>query len=420
MSVHRMTRRTALSLLAAIPTVARLGAQAPHPHSARRIVGGYPHVLLLEPEGIVKVWSSLAAANGTGSFGLGHTNPIEPYTAYTVPGLQNVVAIAAGWDSSFAVLANGRVMSWGTKSSGVLGITPLSFVEVNAFPLPGVNTPTPVVVPFDAVDIDAGSSHVLALTRDSGVYSWGEGKDGQLGIGPLPVITFKTHAPSAMDYVAFPVRIPDLSGVAAVSAGATHSLALLKDGTLRAWGSNSSGELGDGTTAARDRPVPVTGIRTAVAIVAGDRFSVALLADGTVMTWGSAMALGRPPFNTDMSMPRPMPAPVPGVQGIRAIAAGLAHVAALTNAGSVVTWGFGGHGQLGQGIIGGNSAHPPKAIAGLAGVRAIFAANENTFAVLNDGRIAVAGWVREFDRPGGRSPNAISPILLRVEGLENP
>ena len=58
-------------------------------------------------------------------------------------------------------------------------------------------------------------------------------------------------------------------------------------------------------------------------------------------------------------------------------------------------------------------------IAGLTGVRAIFAAKWNGYAVLEDGRITIWGDVREFNRPGGRSLISPSPILLSIDGLEN-
>ena len=223
-----------------------------------------------------------------------------------------------------------------------------------------------------------------------------------------------------MSYVPFPVRIPDLTGVVAIAAGSGHSLALLNDGSIRAWGSNTSGQLGDGTTVDRDRPVPVLGIRNARAICANSLFSTALLADGTVMAWGNNQGgtLGRPPWAGD-DEPHPVPALVPGVRGVRALVAGAGHSLALTEAGTVVSWGYNGHGQLGQGSTGSNSGLPAKAIAGLAGVRAVFTSGWTGYAILDDGRISVWGDVREFNRPGGRSEISPSPILLKVDGLEN-
>ena len=75
----------------------------------------------------------------------------------------------------------------------------------------------------------------------------------------------------------YPVRIPGLTDVVAISAGDMHSLALLKDGTVRAWGENKYGQIGDGSTVNRNAPTPVTGVRNVVAIAATGYSSVAVL-----------------------------------------------------------------------------------------------------------------------------------------------
>jgi alpha-tubulin suppressor-like RCC1 family protein len=294
-------------------------------------------------------------------------------------------------------------------------------VEVTASWAPSSNIPVPLATKFDAVDVSSQDSHVLALARDGSVYAWGKGDTGQLGIGPLPIIKFKTHTPSAMTYVPFPVRIPNLTDVAAISAGREHSLALLKDGTVRGWGSNKLGEVGDGTTIDRDRPVPVQGVRNAVALATGGNgFSAALLGDGTVMTWGSTAngALGRAPWVGD-STPSPTPALVPGVQGIRAIGAGLRHMIALTETGTIISWGDDTYGNLGRDN---NRTNVPGVIKSLTGVQSIFTINSVCFAVLASGRIMNwGGGVRPWTRPGGGMDwISRSPILLWLDGLDQP
>ena len=119
----------------------------------------------------------------------------------------------------------------------------------------------------DAVGIAAGGNHSLAVTRTGAVYVWGYNIANQLGLGGMPEIRFKTGS-QAPWVVPYPTRLADVSGVIAVAAGASHSLALLKDGTIRAWGENRWGQLGDGTTVNRPAPVAVTGVSNAVAIVA--------------------------------------------------------------------------------------------------------------------------------------------------------
>jgi alpha-tubulin suppressor-like RCC1 family protein len=71
-----------------------------------------------------------------------------------------------------------------------------------------------------------------------------------------------------------------------IAAGATHTVALGDDGTVRAWGNNSNGQLGDGTTTQRTAPVQASGLASVTAIAAGNDFTVSLRIDGTVFAWG--------------------------------------------------------------------------------------------------------------------------------------
>jgi alpha-tubulin suppressor-like RCC1 family protein len=402
-----MNRRQALTLLAAFPLAARVKAQTRPGPQHRVILGGQG--MLLEPGGTLKVWLTQERSDGLAPdwLGLGHNEPIHAFTLTPVPALSNIVAAAAGTGCSFAVLGDGRLLAWGWNSNGMLGTTPLSQVEATASWGPSSNRPVSLAIQFDAVSVSSQDSHVLALARDGSVYAWGVGKSGQLGIGPLPVINFKTHTPGPMTYVPFPVRIPALNDVTAISAGRTHSLALMKDGTVRAWGSNKLGEVGDGTTVDRNTPVPVLGVRNAIAVAAGGMFSLALLADGTVMTLGAKDYAGAP---------GPVPAVVAGARGIRTIAAGLAHAAGITDTGSVITWGDNTYYQLGRGR---NAPSTPTVVKGLTGVQSIAAHNGSTTAVLSSGRIMTWGAVRPWTRPDGGDPiYSPFPILLWVDGLD--
>jgi alpha-tubulin suppressor-like RCC1 family protein len=407
-----MNRRQALSLLASTPFAARLQAQT-RSTAQHRIAIAQTHGLLLAPDGSLKSWG-YDVGQGSGEpaedkLGLGHSRPIDPHTLYPVAGLTNVVATAAG-AASYAVLADGRLFAWGPNARGILGTTPLAEFEERAQPRARTSTPTPVAVRFDAVDVSSRGDHVLALARDGSVYAWGYGTSGQLGIGPLPVVNFKTRSARAMPEVPYPVRVADLAGVRAISAGNLHSLALLNDGTVRAWGENKFGQVGDGTTVNRDRPVAVQGVRNAVAIAAGYDFSVAVLSDGTVMQWGNAIHQNQ--------AARPIPSLLAGVRGIRSAVAGSAHVAALTQTGEIMTWGQTAHYEVGRG----SNANPaPALVKGLTDVKSLAASKSTTTAVLGSGRIMTWGEVRLWTRPGGGQRDlSPSPILLWLDGLEQP
>jgi alpha-tubulin suppressor-like RCC1 family protein len=212
----------------------------------------------------------------------------------------------------------------------------------------------------------------------------------------------------------YPVQIPGLSDVAAVTTGAQHSLALLKDGTVRAWGSNVRGQLGDGTTTNRRSPVAVLGIKNAVAVAASVWISAALLADGTVMTWGHGNAgLGRSGFKPDG--PNPTPAPVPGVTGIRALSVAELHALALTGNGTVVSWGDDTHGRRGH------RRSVPSTIDGLSGIQSVVAGGASSFAVDAKGTIMTWGMTPPWARVDGDDASLSRyPIPLVLKGLKNP
>lgn len=403
-----LTRRQALSALVALSFASRAPAQT-RPSPKHRVVLGNGTGILLAPDGTLHMWIQRTVEEDAAksSLGLGHSQPVKGSTLVTVPALSNVIAASAGWNCTFAVLRDGRLLAWGKNPNGRLGTTTQAQMETLASWSPNEsNVPMPLSTKFDAIDVSAGDDHALALARDGSVYAWGVGKDGQLGIGPMPVINFRSNTPEAMTYMPVPVRVPDLGDVTAVSAGTNQSVALLKDGTVRAWGYNKNGEVGDGSTTNRDRPTPVPGVRDAVAIAACGMFSMALLANGTVMVWG-ARGFNEPAGGT-------MPAVMPGLRGIKAIAGGLAYGVALTESGTVMTWGDNSHSQLGRGP---NATETPGVIKALTGVQSIAARIELSTAVLASGRIMAWGVVSQFGVR--RSQTARFPIPLLVDGLEN-
>jgi hypothetical protein len=137
-----------------------------------------------------------------------------------------------------------------------------------------------------------------------------------------------------------------MTGVIAVAAGVSHSLALTGSGAVWAWGLNSHNQLGDGTTTNRLMPIAVPGLTGVMAIAAGSNFSAALKSDGTVWLWGYGYdgAMGNGSFpNT-----QPVPTEVSGLSGVATIAAGGGHVLAVRSdgaaSGALWAWGDGGQG----------------------------------------------------------------------------
>lgn len=203
----------------------------------------------------------------------------------------------------------------------------------------------------DPVPQVAGSdAHTLALMADGSVFAWGDNAFGQLGNGS----TAASRVPLAVRARAgMPLR-----DIAAIAAGSRRSLALRRDGHVLAWGCNPNGDLGDGSGANQAFPVPVladaqgTPLAGVVAIAAGFSHAVALRQDGTVVAWGerALRQLGNPAATGRL------PASVVGPDGrpvgnVVALSAGANHALALRADGTVLSWGDNTAGQLGDGTL---------------------------------------------------------------------
>ncbi|MBV1852838.1 RCC1 domain-containing protein [Catellatospora tritici] len=253
-------------------------------------------------------------------------------------------------------------VAWGDNSTGQLG----DATDQQR------HTPVAVSDLRKVRQLGAGTAYGIALLANGTVRAWGGNERGPLGDG-------------TQDAHTTPGVVAGLSGVRQVAAGSVHALALLEDGTVRAWGDNTSGQLGLGVLGGlRTTPVPVPGLKHVRAIAARDSYSLALLADGTVLAWGnnSAGVLGNGTVGTN----DPTPAPVHGLSGVRALAAGSGHVLALLKDGTVRSWGADDVGQLGRGTVG--APDPlPATVWGLAEVRAVAAGLDHSLALLEDGRV---------------------------------
>jgi alpha-tubulin suppressor-like RCC1 family protein len=235
--------------------------------------------------------------------------------------------------------------------------------------------------PASAVSISAGGYHDCAVFDDGTVRCWGSNDHGQLGDGTVSDVPVTT-----------PVVVHGITTAVAVSAGSLwHTCALLADGTVRCWGHNSSGELGDGTTTDRTSPVAVPGITTATAISAGFEDTCVLLADGTVRCWGQNFSgqLGGGMHGDFRGITTPVA--VTGVRTATAVSAGIGHTCAVLTDGTIRCWGNNVDTSLGDGTREHRDA--PVVVSGITTATAVSAA-EQTCAVLADGTVRCWG---QFD-----------------------
>jgi alpha-tubulin suppressor-like RCC1 family protein len=288
------------------------------------VSAGFSHTCAISNGGTVSCWGSNALGQ------LGNNTTTNSTTPSAIGSLTNVVALSSGADHTCALQASGNVSCWGANTSGQLGSSS------NVLP----NSLVPVAVPnlTDAVAIAAGEAHTCALNSKGTMSCWGLNTDGQLGNGT-------TTASIG------PVAVAGLSNVVAISAGAdANTCVLLADGTVRCWGSNSNGRIGNGDTSGTTflTPQTVTGVVNAVALTSGHGHTCALLADGSVSCWGNNV-YGQVGDSVSLGGGRPTAAVVPSVSNAVAVAAGGSYTCALATSGTVSCWGSNSRGQLGNG-----------------------------------------------------------------------
>ena len=255
--------------------------------------------------------------------------------------------------------------------SSLISVGSTTTLRVKAFHSAYGPSPTATLVytvaPRQAVPV-AGGMYSAVLDPSGEAWAWGSGSSGQLGNG------------WALD-VPEPAPV-DAEGMDALAAGASHMLAVRSDGTVLAWGDNSSGQLGLG--AAGDRvlaPTPVPGLDHVIALAGGGLHSLALRDDGRVYAWG---ANGSGQLGDGTTDEHDSPTLVPSLTNIVAIAAGQSHSLALGADGRVWGWGANGAGQIGN--ESGVDELVPVSV--LDGVLSVSAGGDKSLAVRRDG----SGW----------------------------
>jgi alpha-tubulin suppressor-like RCC1 family protein len=315
------------------------------------VSGGGRHTCALTSAGGVKCWGR----NNYGQLGDGTLS--DRHTPVDVSGLTSgVTAISAGGYHTCALLSSGAVKCWGRNNRGQLGdgTTTNRSAAVNVGGLAGA-----IAVSAGGSDLQGG--HTCALTGAGGAKCWGRNDLGQLGDGT----TSDRHQPTDVAGLG--------SGTAEVHAGRYHSCARTNSGAVKCWGWNISGQLGNGTTTTSNVPVDVIGLQSDVtSLAAGGLHSCATSANGGARCWGANTSGQLGDGTTSM---RSKPVSVlqtpggPPLLGIGAVAAGGSlltdgHTCAVMTAGGIKCWGLNGSGQVGDGTT--TRRTTPVDVAGLA------------------------------------------------------
>jgi alpha-tubulin suppressor-like RCC1 family protein len=448
--------------------------------SATAIADGNGYYLVLARSGRVYAWGANVYVT------LGDTTRIS--RAYPVlvafgqlqsPGFDPVVDVAAAGEYSVAIRRSGYLDLWGDNSHGQLGVgtTRASSIPVRAkyndlWAINEVSTgkdhllatvsidespemyawggnrfgqlgtgggkdhtvPTQIFLEDcsggscqgDSVtNTAAGDEHSLALVAGS-LYAWGSNAAGQLGIAsiarsvvPVAVNDYGTSWPS-IDLVA-------------LAAGAAHSLALTDDGKVYAWGSNVSGQLGNGQTKNTSAPVQVRGLPAGdrvISIAAAGNLSLALTRSGKLYTWGSNARGqlgngGTALFSSVAVAVQTGTNGLPEGDPVVVFAAGRDHALAVTQHGRLYSWGSNQFGQLGTG--GSSDSRAPVAVLtgpqGLpAGdpVVAVAAGERHSLALTMSGALYAWG-ANTFGQLGtGTNVGSTTPVKVRIDAVSPP
>lgn len=241
----------------------------------------------------------------------------------------------------------------------------------------------------------AGFSHSCALLADGTVQCWGGNQNGQLGNG------------GKTDFSYVPVTVSGITNAVAIAAGGDHTCALLANGTVRCWGENRFGQLGNGNLTKSAVPVVVIGLTNATAVAAGWEHSCAILSDGRVMCWGLKKRDAKT-VTVDVVVP------VSGITNVVALAGGGEHTCAVLADGRVQCWGVNENGQLGDGTT--TDSLVPVSVSGIANATAVTAGREHTCALLADGQVQCWGVKIIANKSGTVSlvPEPVSGIATAV------
>jgi alpha-tubulin suppressor-like RCC1 family protein len=343
--------------------------------------GGFAHSLALRTDGTLWAWGDNTIGQlGDGSAILTRTAPVQVGTARAWR------QVAASVGSSAAIAADGTLWAWGLNVTGQLGT--------------GTTTTqyTPAQVGTGTwASVALGDYYTLAMQANGTVWTWGANPYGQLGDGT-------TNGHSAPAQVAGVAGLP----TRALSAGNLHSLAVRPDGHLLAWGSNTSGQLGDGTTTQRRAPALIGTSNTWVQVAAApNNFSLGLQADGTLWAWGYNAA-GQLGDGTTTS--RPAPVPVGTARRWRQVWAGEDYSLALAADGTLWAWGTNGSGQLGSPPV--PNVLLPAAVSTTTTWRTAAAGYEHTLAVRADGTLWAWGQNRNGQLGDGTTTNHSAPAQV--------
>jgi alpha-tubulin suppressor-like RCC1 family protein len=353
------------------------------------IAGGGSHTLFVTDK--CELYSF--GLNDSGQIGNG--NLITVFQPFKILGEEKIVSAAAGWNHSIALTEDGAIFAWGNNDHGQLGcdrnVTPTDGCAPAPNPSPATTkkpllkfkakqsikpvhqlTPVKLNIARHIKYLSSGMRHSAAIDSDGIVYTWGQGKFGQLGLSDT---CQDVKAPTPLNAALF-----NNSKIIKIACGARHTIFLTEGNAVYTCGSNNYGQLGIGQKIDKcPSPTLLESLKDVIDVACGWNFSVALTKDGRLFTWGrnNYGQLGISSFE-DQFTPQLVPSIIHSHRVI-SITCGSEHTLALTDASTVLTWGWSEHGQLGHGDE--ENKCFPCVVTALAGKKVVTIMSGNGFSM---------------------------------------
>jgi len=350
-----------LSFSASTPSAVRADAgEGLNTTTARSVAGslsGGSYHTCLAKNGSVYCWGF------NNNFQIGDGTTTDRNTPQMINGLTSPILVAAGGTQSCATQSDGLLLCWGNQAG---------YANPNAIGAPSkiqnASGPLTNIAYVDLGGTSTGVDNGCAVTTAGALWCWGENGQGQVGNGTTTDSTIAVQVIS--------------SNVIAVSVGIYHSCAVLQSGEVKCWGINGVGQLGNSlpsdSTYFYDSPQSA-GMLNAVGMSVNGEHSCALISDGTVKCWGSNSdgQLGSGSFGPGAKSS--IPTAVTGLSGVVGISAGSSHTCAVLSNGTVKCWGDNTSKQGGRT---GNESVAPVAVEGIANATAVSAGTGHSCALI--------------------------------------
>ena len=342
----------------------------------------------------LKCWGN----NSTGQLGNGETtNLYTPTTIDIDVSIQNIVLSIR---HTCTIASDGSPLCWGSNDSGELG---------NGTTIDSL-TPVNVTLPTGkkATALALGTTHSCAILDDNSLVCWGDNTYGQIGDGT----TQEKNTPVA-------VNLGDGRFAKAIAAGQNHTCAILDDDSLKCWGDNQYGQLGDKSLVNRHTPtlIDLGEERSAKKIHTRTEHTCTILDNDSLVCWGKNDDGQLGNGNTSNT---PIPTPVDfGSAKVQQVAVGGSFSCALVGNYSLMCWGGNRFGQLGNGTN--NSSSSPTSVSFLPGkkILSLQAGGFHSCALTEDGELLCWGW-NPWGQLGLGDPSTIPDRTIPTAVALNP